>query len=233
MGDGLKGCVDEDWICELISEDGALPTTSEDAGCGRSETYSAVIGDLLTGKGDSCDNITTENIEAGNSTKGMTSTGRYDRLFTDEELDMLEHDDYDLAKDEPEEYAKEIEERLIPLDEIELRRKIETNAKDQRKATLEELSETLRIPVDMLKRNKEVSTGTFSNPEYWSDWYQKILAISDEAKRASRDFKHDFSQSGNDHRSVCSASDGNKQKKTTKTSKENISTSLELGVTEG
>ncbi|GMF35670.1 unnamed protein product [Phytophthora fragariaefolia] len=40
-----------------------------------------------------------------------------------------------------------------------------------------------------LARTRESSPGELSTPEYWSDWYRRTLAVSEEAKRANRDFR--------------------------------------------
>ncbi|OWY96599.1 hypothetical protein PHMEG_00033098 [Phytophthora megakarya] len=125
-------------------------------------------------------------------------TNRYGRLFTETELDKLEQGVYEDAREEPEGYDKELEERLYPLDEVELQRRIKANAEARRarsnaEATrapsLEELSVTLGIPVNTLEKTKDVSRGELSTPEYWTEWYSQTLAKLGEAKRSNRDFK--------------------------------------------
>lgn len=54
--------------------------------------------------------------------------------------------------------------------------------------TLADMSVILGSPVEVLARTKEVSLGQLSTPEYWLKWYQKTLAVTEETKRANRDF---------------------------------------------
>ncbi|OWY92353.1 hypothetical protein PHMEG_00038687, partial [Phytophthora megakarya] len=121
--------------------------------------------------------------------QGRPMTNRYGRLFTEAELDKLEQGVYGDAREEPEGYDKELEERLYPLDEVELQRRIKANAEARRAPSMEELSVTLGIPVTTLEKTKDVSRGELSTPEYWTEWYSQTLAKSGEAKRANRDFK--------------------------------------------
>ncbi|KAG6624031.1 uncharacterized protein IUM83_02216 [Phytophthora cinnamomi] len=123
-------------------------------------------------------------------------TGREDdnapphkRLFTPEELDALTDGRTLDAKEEKEEYDKELEERLIPLDEVELLKKRAQSAAKQKELTLEELSALLNLPVATLERTRESSPGVVSTPEYWIDWYRRTLAASEEARRANRNFR--------------------------------------------
>ncbi|POM79950.1 Hypothetical protein PHPALM_2272, partial [Phytophthora palmivora] len=88
-----------------------------------------------------------------------------------------------------EEYEKELEERLFPLDEVELSKRVKKNAEKQNKLTLIELSKILEIPEDALARTRESSPEVLSTPEYWINWYRRTLASSAEAKRANRDFR--------------------------------------------
>ncbi|POM58010.1 Hypothetical protein PHPALM_37401 [Phytophthora palmivora] len=90
---------------------------------------------------------------------------------------------------ETEEYEKKLEERLFPLDEVELNKRIKKNAERQKEPTLSEISELLDIPEEVLARTRASSPGILSTPEYWSEWYRKTLASSGEAKRANRDFR--------------------------------------------
>ncbi|KAE8982174.1 hypothetical protein PR003_g20062 [Phytophthora rubi] len=111
------------------------------------------------------------------------------RVFTDDELDALEKGEPSSTTDEKEEYEKELEERLFPLDEVELAKRVKQNAERQRELSLPELSALLGIPVERLARTRDSSPGLLSSPEYWLDWYKKTLAASEEAKRANRDFR--------------------------------------------
>ncbi|KAG2787866.1 hypothetical protein PC116_g15819 [Phytophthora cactorum] len=77
------------------------------------------------------------------STKGTVSTSCYDRLFTDEELDMLERGGDQVVTDEPEEYEKELEERLFPLDDKEVMLRVQRDAEEKKKPTLAEMSAVL------------------------------------------------------------------------------------------
>ncbi|OWZ21655.1 hypothetical protein PHMEG_0003765 [Phytophthora megakarya] len=55
---------------------------------------------------------------------------------------------------EPEEYDKELEERLYPLDEVELKRRMKQNAERLKSLTLEEMSTLLNLPVDVLEARR-------------------------------------------------------------------------------
>ncbi|KAE9051323.1 hypothetical protein PR001_g1555 [Phytophthora rubi] len=50
------------------------------------------------------------------------------------------------------------------------------------------MSVLLAIPVETLARIRESAPIEQSGPEYWADWYRRMLASSEEAKRANRDF---------------------------------------------
>ncbi|KAG1691727.1 hypothetical protein DVH05_026737 [Phytophthora capsici] len=125
----------------------------------------------------------------GGSTHGTVPARGYQRLFTDKELDMLEGRGVTTTKTELEEYDKELEDRLFPLDEVAIRRRAERNAEGQGQPRLEDLSVELGIPVDVLERNRDVSTGDLDTPEYWLDWYSEALEKSTEARRPNRDFR--------------------------------------------
>ncbi|KAF1780523.1 hypothetical protein GQ600_15623 [Phytophthora cactorum] len=90
---------------------------------------------------------------------------------------------------EEEEYDKELEERLIPLDEVELERRMKVNAETTKEPSLENMSSFLGIPVDVLERNRRPVDQRLTSPEYWLEWFSATLAKSDEAKRANRDFR--------------------------------------------
>ncbi|KAE8989420.1 hypothetical protein PR003_g22125 [Phytophthora rubi] len=119
----------------------------------------------------------------------VVANPKYARLFTPDELDALEAGRPPPAAEEKEEYDKEIEERLFPLDEVELLKKMTKNAAKEKELTLEELSSLLNLPVETLARTRESSPDELSAPEYWSAWYRRTLAASEEAKRANRDFE--------------------------------------------
>ncbi|KAE8962257.1 hypothetical protein PR003_g29045 [Phytophthora rubi] len=110
------------------------------------------------------------------------------RVFTSDELDALKNGEPSAETDEKEEYEKELEERLFPLDEIELQRHRKKNAEQQKKLSLSELSALLDIPEEKLTRTRDSSPGVLSSPEYWLRWYKETLAASEAAKRANRDF---------------------------------------------
>ncbi|OWZ11329.1 hypothetical protein PHMEG_00015659 [Phytophthora megakarya] len=99
-------------------------------------------------------------------------TQSHERLFTLEELNLLQEGLSIGADHEPEEYDKELEEGLYPLDEIELNRRIKQNAERLKSLTLEETSSLFNLPVDVLERNREASPGELSTPEYWLAWYK-------------------------------------------------------------
>ncbi|KAG3108151.1 hypothetical protein PI124_g12550 [Phytophthora idaei] len=75
-----------------------------------------------------------------------------------------------MATVELKEYEKELEKRLFPLDEVELRRRRKENADGQKDFSIEKLSMRLEIPAEVLERTKEVASGALSTPEYWQDW---------------------------------------------------------------
>lgn len=113
----------------------------------------------------------------------------YERVFTDSELNAIEEGRWEITEPEPEEYDKEIEDRLFPLNEVDLKTRMETNAKRLKEPSLETLSEALGIPIETLRRTKEASVGELNTQEYWNQWYQDTLATAGEAKRANRDFR--------------------------------------------
>ncbi|OWZ02574.1 LOW QUALITY PROTEIN: hypothetical protein PHMEG_00025841 [Phytophthora megakarya] len=90
-----------------------------------------------------------------NCIQGSAMTNRYGRLFTKTELDKLEQGVYGDAGEGAEGYDKVLEERLYPLDEVELQRRIKANAEARRAPSLEELSVTLGIPVTTLEKTKD------------------------------------------------------------------------------
>ncbi|KAG2973792.1 hypothetical protein PC120_g26093 [Phytophthora cactorum] len=109
----------------------ALESSTEDASSVRAGRFSVVIGMVGASK------VETETLEVENdeeSTKGTASTSCYDRLFTDVELDMLERGGDQVVKDRPEEYEKELEERLFPLDDKEVMLRVQRNAEEKKEA---------------------------------------------------------------------------------------------------
>ncbi|KAE8964459.1 hypothetical protein PF002_g1847 [Phytophthora fragariae] len=119
----------------------------------------------------------------------MKTAAPHARVFTAGELDALENGEPSAVADEKEEYEKESEELLFPLDEIELQRRMKTNAEQQKELSLSELSALLDIPEEKLTRTRDSSPGVLSSPEYWLQWYKETLATSEAAKRANRDFR--------------------------------------------
>ncbi|KAE9284169.1 hypothetical protein PF008_g27222 [Phytophthora fragariae] len=120
------------------------------------------------------------------------------RLFSDDELGAMEKcapgqevtvlAGTDVAV-EKEEYDKELEDRLYPLDEVELQERIKEIAEARKELSIEEMDSYLGLPVDVLERTKGASKEEMTSPEYWQDWFEKTLKSSAEAKRANRDFR--------------------------------------------
>ncbi|ETM47977.1 hypothetical protein L914_07435, partial [Phytophthora nicotianae] len=176
-------------VDETVSSErskGALESTPEDAAGTRVNQFSVIIGEVSTGR---VEPVAQNAEDDEDSTKGMDSTEQYDRLFTDTELDMLERRDSPGVQKEPEEYDKELEERLIPVDEDKILQRAKRSAKEQEEPTLADMSAVLGIPEEVLERTKEVSSGDMRTPEYWLDWYANALETSTESKRANRDFR--------------------------------------------
>ncbi|KAI9992671.1 hypothetical protein PInf_014827 [Phytophthora infestans] len=164
----------------------ALESDTEDAVSVRANQFAAVIG-LVNATQEEAGVPTADNDSE--RTKEMDSTSQYDRLFTDEELDMLERGDDPVVESEPEGYDKELEERLFPLDDEKIPSRVKRNAEKQEKLSLAEMSVQLGISEEVLERTKEVSSGEMRTPEYWLDWYMNTLKNSSEAKRANKDFQ--------------------------------------------
>ncbi|KAE8999431.1 hypothetical protein PR002_g18459 [Phytophthora rubi] len=124
-----------------------------------------------------------------------TGRPRYDRLFSDEELDVLERNSSGTVPadsavlPEPEEYDKELEDRLYALDEVELKKRVKENAEAVKEPSLADIAKLLGIPLETLERTREASPAGNSSPEFWEKWYNDTLESSAEAKRANRDFK--------------------------------------------
>ncbi|POM70830.1 LOW QUALITY PROTEIN: Hypothetical protein PHPALM_12681, partial [Phytophthora palmivora] len=119
---------------------------------------------------------------AAEATAGLT------RVFSKEELNELTEGGKNGVLEEKEGYDKELEERLFPLDEVELKKRMEVNASQSQKMSLVDLSTVLGIPEEVISRTRESSPGVLSTPEYWTAWYRKTLAVTGAAKRANRDF---------------------------------------------
>ncbi|KAG3022249.1 hypothetical protein PC121_g6544 [Phytophthora cactorum] len=140
-----------------------------------------------------------EDKPAEDETGSGTPDPRYARLFTDAKLDAMGacepgEEATVLAGTqvavEKEEYDKELEERLIPLDEVELARRMKKSAEAGREHSLEEISSYLGIPVDVLERTSEPVAGELVSPEYWLEWFNEMLDNWAEAKRANPDFRN-------------------------------------------
>ncbi|KAE9119934.1 hypothetical protein PF007_g8365 [Phytophthora fragariae] len=111
----------------------------------------------------------------------------YARLFTPDKRDALEAGRPSPATEVKEEYDKELEQRLFPLDEVELNKKMIKNAAKKTELRLEELSTLLNLPVETLARKRGSSTGELPAPEYWSTWYRRTLAASESESSDERD----------------------------------------------
>ncbi|KAG1683591.1 hypothetical protein DVH05_014808 [Phytophthora capsici] len=119
-------------------------------------------------------------------------------LFTDAELDAMEAGELGQeatvlagtdVRPEPEEYDKELEDRLYPLKDGEIMDRVKANAEATKEPSKEELALRLGIPVEVLERTRHASPDGSDDPERWRDWYSDTLQKSEEAKRANRDFR--------------------------------------------
>ncbi|GMF42734.1 unnamed protein product [Phytophthora fragariaefolia] len=127
-----------------------------------------------------------------------TTASNYDRLFSDEKLITMENAGpgqeasvlagADVVS-EPEEYDKGLEDRLYPLDEVELLRRVAMNVEAQAEPSSEELARILGISLEVLERMRQASSDLHGSPEYWQGWFEGMLDKSEEAKRANRDFR--------------------------------------------
>ncbi|EGZ27488.1 hypothetical protein PHYSODRAFT_321290 [Phytophthora sojae] len=113
---------------EVTSGTDTLEDCIEDAEVARLERFSTVTKANDTAESDTQGRAEEGGTPSTESTKGRASQARYGRLFTDRELELLEQGEYGLASDEPEEYDKELEERLFPRDEVEMKRRMQENA---------------------------------------------------------------------------------------------------------
>ncbi|KAE8992965.1 hypothetical protein PR001_g20797 [Phytophthora rubi] len=160
--------------------DGALSTLSGDAEMVRAEVVAGVTEAGL---------VLKPQVEEDRSESAVENAPSLDRLFTSEELDLLMEGETLGVSEEREEYEKEHEERLYPLDEVELKLRMEKNAEQQQELSLEEIDSILNIPAETLARTRESSPGELSTPEYWLSWYKKTLAVTEEARRANRNLQ--------------------------------------------
>ncbi|POM62233.1 hypothetical protein PHPALM_28640 [Phytophthora palmivora] len=127
-------------------------------------------------------------IEQPKDKENATGFRSHGRVFRPSELDAMEEGQSNGVIEEVEEYEKELEERLFPIDEVELKRRIKMNEEKQEELTLTELSTLLETAVEVLTRTRDSSTGALSTPDYWIDRYHQTLVSSEAARRANHDF---------------------------------------------
>ncbi|KAE8877845.1 hypothetical protein PF007_g12192 [Phytophthora fragariae] len=136
--------------------------------------------------------------EDGTVPPEVETVSGYDRLFSDEELDAMENGEPGqeasilsgtVVVPEPEEYNKELEDRLYPLDEVELHKRVAKNAEAQAEPSSEDLARLLGISLEVVERTRQASPYLHGSPEYWQNWFEDMLDKSEEAKRANRDFR--------------------------------------------
>ncbi|KAI9999332.1 hypothetical protein PInf_004157 [Phytophthora infestans] len=104
---------------------------------------------------------------------------KYSCPLTDLELEAMEA--CDLGKEETvaaekKEYDKQLEERLVLIDEVKLKRQMKVSAGTTKDPSLEDMVKYLGIPEEVLER-------------YWWEWLNETLERSAEAKRTNRDFR--------------------------------------------
>ncbi|KAE9014558.1 hypothetical protein PR001_g15113 [Phytophthora rubi] len=130
--------------------------------------------------------------EDGTVPPKVETVSGYDRLFSDEELTEVENGGPGqeasilsgaVIVPEPEEYNKELEDRLYPLDEVELHKRVAKNEEAQAEPSSEDLARLLGISLKVVERTRQASLG------YWQNWFEDMLDKSEEAKRANRDFR--------------------------------------------
>ncbi|KAG3101765.1 hypothetical protein PI124_g13547 [Phytophthora idaei] len=120
--------------------------------------------------------ITDEAIAVPGTEKSVTmesevttdETSNRSRLFTDVELDAMDACEpgqeatvlagVEVAV-ETEEYEKELEDRLYPLDEVELKRRIKVIEETEKEPSIEAMSKYLGIPVEVLERSRKTLHG--------------------------------------------------------------------------
>lgn len=119
-------------------------------------------------------------------------------IFTDAELDAMEECEPGQeatvlagakVNTESEEYDKELEDRLYPLDDAVVLERVRLNTEAVRDPSIAELSRLLGISPEVLERTRRAFPGKLASPEHWQDWFRKTLETTEEAKRANRDFK--------------------------------------------
>ncbi|KAI9985789.1 hypothetical protein PInf_024555 [Phytophthora infestans] len=89
---------------------------------------------------------------------------------------------------ESKEYAKEIEDRLYPLDEAVVLERVRLNTEAVRNPSIAELSRLLGISPEVLERTRRAFPGELGSPEHWQEWFRKTLETTEETKRANRYF---------------------------------------------
>ncbi|KAG3138386.1 hypothetical protein PI124_g520 [Phytophthora idaei] len=62
-------------------------------------------------------------------------------------------------------------------------------AEAKKEPSIEDISEYLGIPVDVLERTRKTVRSEVSTLEYWQEWFSLTLEKSSEAKKANRDFR--------------------------------------------
>ncbi|KAI9998539.1 hypothetical protein PInf_002930 [Phytophthora infestans] len=119
-------------------------------------------------------------------------------IFTGAELDAMEECEPGQeatvlagakVNTESEEYDKELEDRLYPLDDAVVLERVRLNTEAVRDPSIAELSRLLGISPEVLERTRRAFPGKLASPEHWQDWFRKTLETTEEAKRANRDFK--------------------------------------------
>ncbi|KAE9042644.1 hypothetical protein PR001_g3842 [Phytophthora rubi] len=172
-----------------------LRTLDEDAALAHMERVVTVTDGTQGEERETSPDPTPNECEetAADEKNDLGARPRREIVFISAELDALEAGLPPPAAVEKEEYDKELEERLFPLDEVELKKKMVKNAEKEKDLSLEEMSVLLDVPVETLARTRESAPVEQSGPEYWADWYRRTLATSEEAKRANRDFNKEAS----------------------------------------
>ncbi|POM75024.1 Hypothetical protein PHPALM_7921, partial [Phytophthora palmivora] len=195
-----------DKIYEVTNDTVSVPSTTDANGGGEANTVEVTLN-LATGepardlaeleeahapadnrKRESSTTDADGGGEASTKKSAAEATAGLTRVFSEEELNELTEGVNNGVLEEKEEYDKELEERLFPLDEVELKKRMEVNASQSQKMSLVDLSTVLGIPEEVISRTRESSPGVLSTPEYWTAWYRKTLAATGAAKRANRDF---------------------------------------------
>jgi hypothetical protein len=187
-------------LAGVVDEDKAEPAVRETQGnalAGLADTDKVdpsvreAEGNALAGEvgAESTESKKCGPTDGEDSAKGTGPVERYERLFTDAELDALELGEGEATCAEPEGYDKEMEERLFLLDEDQIQLRDKWNAEGQEKPTLAKRSAVFGITVEVSERTKDVSSGTLAKPEYWMDWCAETLEASVEAKHANQNFR--------------------------------------------